>query len=194
MKHLHPHTLLMLTLALGASLAAQQSPASSHSEQPPSGTRVTHQRVNTEVQPMTKQVGITPAIIRAAQAKLNLSGLKAGNATGQMNASTRRAIRAFQAKEKLNVTGRLDENTLSHLNIGGTDTFGAAPSDIGRGGKAAGHDIAGGHPIAATQAMGKGIGHFGKKVGEGTKSLAVTSKDKVTGNQGSDKTPDAPRL
>jgi peptidoglycan hydrolase-like protein with peptidoglycan-binding domain len=92
-----------------------------------------------------------------------------------MNASTRRAIGAFQTKEKLNVTGKLDENTLSHLNVGGTDTFGAAPSDIGRGGKAAGHDIAGGHPIAASEAMGKGIGHFGKKVGEGTKSLAVTS-------------------
>jgi peptidoglycan hydrolase-like protein with peptidoglycan-binding domain len=166
MKHLHPHTLLILTLALGASMAAQQTP---------SGTTVTNRRVNTEVQPMTKQVGITPAIIRAAQAKLNLSGFKAGNATGQMNASTRRAIRAFQTKEKLNVTGKLDENTLSHLNVGGTDTFGAAPSDIGRGGKAAGHDIAGGHPIAASEAMGKGIGHFGKKVGEGTKSLAVTS-------------------
>lgn len=189
----NPYTLLMFTLALGASMAAQQTTAPTSSGQAPSGTTVTNRQVNTEVQPITKQVGITPAIIRAAQAKLNLSGYKAGNATGQMNLSTRRAISAFQAKEKLNVTGKLDENTLSHLNVGGTDTFGAAPSDIGRGGKAAGHDIAGGHPIAATEAMGKGIGHFGKKVGEGTKSIAVTGKDKVTGNEASDKPADAPR-
>jgi len=189
----HPYALLMFTLALGASMIAQRTPVETTSTPAPSGTTVTKQQVNTEVQPTTKQVGITPDLIRAAQAKLNVSGYKAGNATGKMNPSTRSAIRAFQAKEGLTVTGRLDENTLSHLNVGGTDTFGAAPSDIGRGGKAAGHDIAGGHPIAATKAMGKGIGHFGKKVGEGTKSLAVTSKDKVSGNEGSSKAPDAPR-
>jgi peptidoglycan hydrolase-like protein with peptidoglycan-binding domain len=188
-----PNTFLMLTLALAASMAAQQTPAATSLEQAPSGTAVTNRQVNTEVQPLTKQVGVTPAIIRAAQAKLNLSGYKAGNATGQMNPSTHRAIRAFQAKEGLNVTGRLDENTMSHLNVGGTDTFGAAPSDIGRGGKAAGHDIVGGHPIAATEAMGKGIGHFGKKVGEGTKSLTVTGKDKVVGTQDSGKPSDPPR-
>jgi peptidoglycan hydrolase-like protein with peptidoglycan-binding domain len=191
MKYLYAR--LMFTLALGVSMAAQQTPATTKSKPAPSGTTVTKRQVNTEVQPTTKQVGITPDIIRTAQEKLNLSGYKAGSATGRMNLSTRRAIRAFQAHEKLTTTGRLDENTLSHLNVGGTDTFGAAPSDIGRGGKAAGHDIAGGHPIAATKAMGKGIGHFGKKVGEGTKSLAMTSKDKVTGNQGSNKAPDAPR-
>jgi peptidoglycan hydrolase-like protein with peptidoglycan-binding domain len=188
----HPYALLMFTLALGASMVAQQTPATK-AKPAPSGTTVTKRHVNTEVQPTTKQVGITPDLIRTAQRKLNVSGYKAGNATGKMNLRTRRAIRAFQAHEKLTSTGRLDENTLSHLNVGGTDTFGAAPSDIGRGGKAAGHDIAGGHPIAATEAMGKGIGHFGKKVGEGTKSLAMTSKDKITGNQGSSKTPDAPR-
>jgi len=189
----HPYALLIFALALGASMIAQQTPAAIKSKPAPSGTTVTKRQMNTEVQPTTKQVGVTPDIVRAAQQKLNLSGYKAGNATGKINPSTRRAIRAFQAHEKLTVTGRLDENTISHLNVGGTDTFGAAPSDIGRGGKAAGHDIAGGHPIAATKAMGKGIGHFAKKVGEGTKSLAVTSKDKVTGNQGSGKAPDAPR-
>jgi len=189
----HSNTLLIVILALGASMAAQQATTSTKPNKTPSGTAVTHRQMNTEVQPITKQVAITPAIIRAAQAKLNVAGFKAGNATGRMNPSTRHAIRAFQTKQKLAVTGRLDENTLSHLNIGGASTFGAAPSDIGRGGKAAGHDIAGGHPIAATEAMGKGIGHFGKKVGEGTKSVAVNGKDKVTGNQGSDKTADAPR-
>ena len=144
----YPYAFLMFTLALGASMVAQQTPDPA-AKPAPSGTTVTKRHVNTEVQPTTKQVGITPDIIRTAQQKLNLSGYKAGNATGQMNLSTRHAIRAFQAHEKLNVSGKLDENTLSHLNVGGTDTFGAAPSDIGRGGKDAGHDIAGGHPIAA---------------------------------------------
>jgi peptidoglycan hydrolase-like protein with peptidoglycan-binding domain len=183
MKHFQ--ILAVLTLGLGTLMSAQTA-TESHAKPAPSGTTVTKQQMNTEVQPVAKQVGVTPAIIRAAQAKLNVDGFKAGDATGQMNASTRRAIRAFQAKEKLANTGRLDENTLSHLNIGGTDTFGAAPSDLGRGGKAAGHDIAGGHPIAGTVAMGKGIGRFGKKVGEGTKSLAVTGKDKVAGDKAAD--------
>lgn len=189
----HRYMLLAATLAFATAMTAQQTQVPTESSPSPSGTTVTKRQVNTEVQPITKQVGITPALIQAAQKKLNTSGYRAGNATGRMNSSTRRAIRAFQAHEKLNVSGRLDENTLSHLNVGGTDTFGAAPSDIGRGGKAAGHDVAGGHPIAAGEAMGKGIGRFGKKVGEGTKSLAVTSKDKVTGNQGANKTPEPPR-
>ena len=77
---------------------------------------------------------------------------------------------------------KLDENTLSHLNVGGMDTYGAAPADVGRGAKAAGHNIAAGHPIAGAKAMGKGIGHSGKKVGEATKSVVVSGKDKVTGN------------
>src|SRR5580765_3896059 len=96
----HPHALLMFTLALGASMIAQQTPATTKSTPTPSGTTVTKQQVNTEVQPTTKQVGITPDLIRAAQAKLNVSGYKAGNATGKMNSSTRSAIRAFQAHEK----------------------------------------------------------------------------------------------
>src|SRR5689334_3419816 len=132
----HPCTLLILALALGGSLAAQQTPSATKSKPAPSGTTVTKRQMNTEVQPITKQVGVSPGIIRAAQKKLNVSGYKAGTATGKLNFSTRHAIRAFQAHEKLTVTGRLDENTLSHLNVGGTDTFGAAPADIGRGGKA----------------------------------------------------------
>src|SRR5579864_9441971 len=99
----NPYTLLIFALGLAVSVAAQQTPASSNSEQPPSGTVVTGQQMNTQVQPITKQVGVTTGIIRAAQAKLNLSGYNAGNATGRMNPSTRRAIRAYQAKQQLAV-------------------------------------------------------------------------------------------
>ncbi len=180
----------MLVSALGTCAAAYQTPAVSQSQPHPSGTVVTRNSANTEVQPATKMVGLTPAIIRTAQVKLNSKGYNAGPATGRMNVRTRRAVHNFQRDEKLTVNGSLDENTLSHLNVGGSDTFGAAPGDIGRGGKAAGHDIAGGHPIAAAKAIGVGIGRSEKKVGEGTKSLAISGKDKVTGDS---KTNDVPR-
>src|SRR5256885_1632200 len=170
----------ILVSALGTFVAAYQEPVS-QSQPHPSGTVVTKNSRNTEVQPVTKKVGITPDIIRTAQQKLNNKGYKAGPASGRMNAQTRRAIHNFQRDEKLTITGRLDENTLSHLNEGGPDTLGPAPPDIGRGGKAAGHDIMGGHPIAAGKAIGVGIGRSGKKGGEAKKSLAVTGKDKVAG-------------
>ncbi len=56
-----------------------------------------------------------------------------------------------------------------------------APSNIGHGAKAAGHDIKEGHPLAAAKAFGKGFGHAGKAVAEGTKSGVVGSKDKISG-------------
>ena len=180
---------LILASVLGTFVSAYQEPVS-QSQPHPSGTVVTKNSRNTEVQPVKKAVGITPDMISTAQQKLNNKGYKAGPATGKVNAQTRRAIHNFQKDEKLTVTGKLDENTLSHLNVGGSDTLGAAPADIGRGGKAAGHDIMGGHPIAAGKAIGVGIGRSGKKVGEGTKSLAVSGKDKVSGEP---KTNDAPK-
>ena len=168
----------LMLVAFSAGLTAQEKKA----EKPPSGTVVTKKHVDTEVQPAPKTVKVTPKIIKDAQQKLNDKGYKAGTATGRMNVTTRAALRKYQHDEKLKVTGRLDENTLSHLNIGAGQTVGAAPGEIGRGGKAAGHDIKEGHPVAAAKALGKGVGRFGKKVGEGTKSAVVGTKDKVAGD------------
>ena len=169
---------LILVLAAGTLIAAQEKKA----DKSPSGTVVTKKHVDTEVQPAPKTVKVTPEIIKAAQKKLVDKGYKAGEPTGTMNATTRAAVRKYQQDEKLKVTGRLDENTLSHLNIGAGQTFGAAPGELGRGGKAAGHNIKEGHPIAAAKSLGKGVGRFGKKVGKGTKSAVVGTTDKVAGD------------
>jgi peptidoglycan hydrolase-like protein with peptidoglycan-binding domain len=188
---MNPRMILLIgALSLSAIAAARpafgQEPASTH----PTGTVVTKKHAdNNEVQPEPKQIGLSRDLIRSAQEKLNEKGYKASAPTGTMNAKTRHAIRLFQKNEKLPVTGRLDESTLSHLNVGSASTFGSAPADVGRGGKAAGHDIAQGHPIAATKAMGTGIGRFGKKVGEGTKSVAVGTKDKVAKSDDAQKQP-----
>lgn len=146
-----------------------------------------------EVQPIPAPVKVTPDLIKAAQQKLDDKGYKAGQATGRMNASTRRALRSYQRDEKLKVTGQLNDSTLTHLNIGAGSTIASAPADIGRGGKAAGHDIKEGHPIAAAKALGKGVGRFGKKIGEGTKSAVVGTKDKMENNNNKDKGPEPPK-
>lgn len=58
------------------------------------------------------------ATIRKAQETLNARGYKAGPATGEMNAATGSALRAFQKSEGLKVTGRLNPRTLKHLGMG----------------------------------------------------------------------------
>ena len=118
---------LMLVLAASALIAAQEKKA----DKSPSGTVVTKKHVDTEVQPAPKTVKVTPEIIKDAQKKLLDKGYKAGEPTGTMNATTRAAVRKYQQDEKLKVTGRLDENTLSHLNVGAGQTFGAAPGVSG---------------------------------------------------------------
>ena len=47
-----------------------------------------------------------------------------------------------------------------------------APGDIGRGGKAAGHNVKNGHPVEAGKSIGEGTGRAGKDVGQGSASVA----------------------
>src|SRR5438874_5197565 len=101
---------LMLVLAASALIAAQEKKA----DKPPSSTVVTKKHVDTEVQPAPKTVKVTPGIIKDAQQKLD-KGYSPGKPTGTINATTRAAVRKYQQDEKLQVTGRLDESTLSHL-------------------------------------------------------------------------------
>jgi peptidoglycan hydrolase-like protein with peptidoglycan-binding domain len=165
-----------LLLMLGTFAVAQDST--------PSGTHPSPKEPGA-VRPNRKSVGINADTVRAAQEKLAAGGYYSGTATGAMDAGTRSAIRKYQAAEGLTVNGRLDESTLSHLNIAAGSTMGAAPADMGRGAKAAGHNVKGGHPVEAGKAIGEGTGRSAKKVGEGTKSGAVqggeTAKDVGSG-------------
>lgn len=188
----------ILVLALGAFGAAQSSDQPSASEreraQAPSGTTVTKTETQTVVRPNAKAVKVTPGVVESAQKALNDRGYDAGAADGVMGPRTRAALSKFQADQTLDPTGKLDVNTMEKLNIGSKETLSAAPSDVGRGGKAFGHNIKGGHPVEAGKSMGEGVGTSAKKVGKGVKSAVVGGVDKVghglsaVGNKVSNKT------
>ena len=163
---------VITTTALFGCLSAQTN------EQAPAGTKV-DQNDPTTVQPTNRQIHVTPSVIRAVQHKLDDAGYHAGPADGRMGPVTQRAVRKYQRDQSLSATGKLDESTLSHLNVGGNETMARAPEDLKNGAKAAGHNIKKGHPIAAAKAIGKGIGRAGKAAGEGTKSDVVKGANKV---------------
>jgi peptidoglycan hydrolase-like protein with peptidoglycan-binding domain len=130
-------------------------------------------------QPVAKPVNVTPSVVKSAQERLADKGYNPGPADGVAGPQTRSALRKFQADQGLPETGRFDQPTLAKLDVAATQQLGSAPSDVGRGGKAFGHNIKEGHPVEAGKALGKGGEHFGKKVGEGAKSGAIGVKDKV---------------
>jgi peptidoglycan hydrolase-like protein with peptidoglycan-binding domain len=183
--HFAVAAIVIATTFLGSASAQTSEPA-------PAGTKV-DQNDPTTVQPTKQQIQVTPSVIRAAQQKLGDAGYHAGTADGKLGPLTRRAVRKYQRDQSLPVTGKLDESTLSHLNVGGNETMAAAPGDLKNGAKAAGHDIKKGHPIAATKAMGKGIGRAGKEVGEGTKSDVVKGANKVKDRTSDDNTAAPPK-
>jgi len=57
----------------------------------------------------------TQSQIKAAQQGLVKAGFYKGKATGVMNADTRKALREYQKKNKLPVTGRLSDTVLTRL-------------------------------------------------------------------------------
>ncbi len=160
----------------------------------PSGTEVTGHYSEAVVQPKTKPVKLDRDTVKSAQSELKARGYDPGAPDGVAGPQTRAAVEKFQSDQGLDQTGRLDAATLGKLNVGGTKVVSSAPADLGRGGKAAGHDIKEGHPVDAAKAMGKGSESFGKKVATGTKALAVHGVQKVghgmskLGNKVEDKT------
>lgn len=152
----------------------------------PTGTTVTqkHADGSTEVQPDFKQAPLSENDVIDAQKKLNSNGYQAGPEDGKFGPHTRAAVRKYQQDNNIAVSGKLDESTRTHLNVGAGKTMASAPSAIGNGAKAAGHNFKEGHPLAAAKSLGKGFGHASKSVAEGTKSGVMGSKDKIAGNKG----------
>ncbi len=168
-----------LFLMCGSLAAAQTTGSNAPAANAPEGTHVTRQETESIVQPTSKAVAVTPSVIKSAQQKLAAEGFDPGAADGRMGPKTHAAIRQFQSKHGLKENGGLDQPTLSALDVGAGQELKAAPSDIGRGGKAFGHDVEKGHPVAAGEALASGSKNFGTKVGQGTKSEAVTVKKDV---------------
>ncbi len=164
------------TTEQGSQPSATQKPSAA---KVPKGTHVTKHETTGIVEPTKKPVKVTPSVVKSAQQKLAADGFDPGPADGVMGPRTRKAVRDFQGKKGLAENGQLDQQTLAALDVGAGQELKAAPADIGRGGKAFGHDIEKGHPVAAGKAIGKGSANFGKKVGQGTKSGAVTVKNDV---------------
>ena len=147
--------------------------------QKPQGTKVVGHDRDTIVAPKIKPVKVDSGVIKSAQTELQSRGYNPGPVDGVAGPRTRAAVSKFQADQGLKQTGHLDTNTLAKLNVGGTNIVKSAPADLGRAGKAAGHDVKEGHPVDAGKAVATGSESFGKKVAKGSKSLAVRGVEKV---------------
>lgn len=140
-----------------------------------------HPAANDQAEPMPNPVKVDADTIKAAQSELHARGYNPGPQDGVMGPETRAAVDKFQTDQRISRTGRLDADTLSKLNVGGTKVVSSAPADLGRGAKAAGHDLKGEHPVEAGKDIGRGSESFGKKIAKGTKALAVHGVQKAGG-------------
>lgn len=68
-----------------------------------------------------RQMNVSRSDIQAAQRQLQVRGFFSGKIDGLEGASTAAAIRQFQKRNGLNITGRLDEDTLNSLGIATSD-------------------------------------------------------------------------
>jgi peptidoglycan hydrolase-like protein with peptidoglycan-binding domain len=143
------------SLVICGAMSGTYTGAQTQADQKPSGTIVDKQHAgNDEVQPAPENIRITPSLVSDAQQKLNDEGYRSGTVDGKLGPVTGAAIRKYQQDKGIKVTGTLDESTLSHLNIGEGKVMATAPGDVGRGAKAAGHNVKEGHPVAAAKALG----------------------------------------
>src|SRR5687767_2054158 len=68
-------------------------------------------------QPPEQQRIITTDNLKLVQERLKAEGVYAGPVDGEMNAQTEAALRAYQAKQGLTVSGAADEPTLKQLQL-----------------------------------------------------------------------------
>jgi peptidoglycan hydrolase-like protein with peptidoglycan-binding domain len=74
-------------------------------------------------------------MIRQAQQALNTKGFNVGRVDGKMGRETRQALRNFQNQQKLQPTGRLDNQTMAALGMSGNGSS-SRQGTIGQGGNA----------------------------------------------------------
>jgi peptidoglycan hydrolase-like protein with peptidoglycan-binding domain len=114
-----------LTLSAGA-MAAQststQQPAAKPTMNQTSATHVKQDSTkkaaasaSTKTTSTTKQAAWTKEQIKEAQEGLAKEGLYKGKATGVMDSATHSALKAYQKKNKLPVTGQLSDSVLVKL-------------------------------------------------------------------------------
>src|SRR5688572_22002593 len=61
--------------------------------------------------------GLSADVIRQAQEKLNAAGHDVGRADGIIGARTKQGVKAFQQSKGIEVTGQLDQRTLTALGV-----------------------------------------------------------------------------
>ena len=76
----------------------------------------------------TTPTQVKSSTLKEAQQKLNDEGYNAGRADGKWGTKTVEAVKSFQEKNKLPVTGKLDKQTLADLGIGMPSTTGRSVS------------------------------------------------------------------
>jgi peptidoglycan hydrolase-like protein with peptidoglycan-binding domain len=110
-----------LTLSTGA-LAAQATSTSKPAAKPTMSQSSTTQDTTKKATAAAKtsstkmrHAAWTKDQIKEAQEGLTKAGLYKGKATGELNADTRKALRAYQKQNKLPVTGRLSDSVLVKL-------------------------------------------------------------------------------
>ena len=120
-------------------------------------------------------------VLQRAQAALNAKGFDAGPVDGAMGPRTRSAIQRFQKSESLPVTGRLDAETAKRLGVEETSVAGSfsnAGHEAAEGGRALGHEMKQGKPVAAGKELGKGIGRAAQQVGSGVVEAVNPDSDR----------------
>jgi hypothetical protein len=76
----------------------------------------------------TAPMPMNSSTLMEAQKKLNQEGFDAGGADGRWGTKTAEAVKIFQEKNNLPVTGKLDQQTLAQLGIGASSATGRSVS------------------------------------------------------------------
>jgi peptidoglycan hydrolase-like protein with peptidoglycan-binding domain len=116
---------VLLAAALSANTLAAQSSSSASSKpamhQAPAAPVKTDTSAKTSTQPSAAKAAPahhatwTKAQVKEAQEGLAKDGFYKGKATGVINKDTEKALRAYQKKNNLPVTGQLSDSTLAKL-------------------------------------------------------------------------------